>query len=87
MVMTEHGKVRRGGIVFAKPLPLAEGTEVIVRIEALDAEQQGEAPVSDEEFASLPFFGMWADRAEMRDSEAWVRSERERWQRRLAAEG
>lgn len=86
MVMTEHGTVKRGGIVFAKPLPLADGTEVVVRIEPLNAEQPGEPPVSDEEFASLPFFGMWADRADMRASEAWVRSERGRWQRRLAPE-
>jgi hypothetical protein len=59
--------------------------EVVVRIEPLN-EGQGGPPVSDEEFASLPFFGMWADRTEMRDSEAWVRSERKRWQRRLAPE-
>jgi hypothetical protein len=24
-------------------------------------------------FAALPFFGMWADREDMRDSAAWVR--------------
>lgn len=32
---------------------------------------------------SLPFFGMWADRVDMRDSAEWVRKEREGWNKRL----
>ena len=35
MIMTEHGKVQGGGIVFEKPLTLPAGTEVVVRIEPL----------------------------------------------------
>jgi hypothetical protein len=81
--MTEHGKVQRGGIVFLRPLPLPEGTEVVVQIEPVSAERQSEAPVSGEEFARLPFFGMWAGRPDMDDSTAWVRSERDRWRRRV----
>lgn len=32
---------------------------------------------------SMPFFGMWADREDMKDSISWVRKERERWKERL----
>jgi hypothetical protein len=37
-----------------------------------------------EDFAALPFFGMWADREEITDSAAWVRREREQWHQRAA---
>ena len=32
---------------------------------------------------SMPFFGMWADREDMKDAAEWVRKERERWSERL----
>ena len=35
------------------------------------------------DITSLPFFGMWADRKDMRDSAKWVRKEREKWSSRL----
>ena len=44
-------------------------------------------PPPEDDFASLPFFGMWADRQEMQDSEAYVRREREQWQQRLKRPG
>ena len=80
-MLIERGTVHKGGLVFAKPLPLSEGTEVTVRIEPLGTTQ----PTSEkpEEFAALPFFGMWADREDMHDSVAWVQKERERWAHRL----
>ena len=80
-MLTERGKVKDGGIIFSEPLSFPEGTEVIVRIEPVDATDEP-TQAGDEGFASLPFFGMWAERAEMSDSAAWVREERENWQRR-----
>lgn len=79
MAMTEHGKVQHGGIVFQQPLALPEGTEVVVHIETVAGKEQMERPMSSDDFASLPFFGMWAGRQDMDDSALWVRSERERW--------
>ena len=35
---------------------------------------------------SLPFFGMWADREDMRDSVEWVRKQRQAWSSRLCGE-
>lgn len=76
----ERGKVKDGGIVFSEPLTLPEGTEVVVRIEPVEAGPQSAGP-SSADFATMPFFGMWADRQEMSDSAAWVRGEREQWNR------
>ena len=84
MTLTERGKVQSGGIVFSEPLALPEGAEVLVRIEPLVAGEPPDAPAGEMSLAALPFFGMWADREEMRDSAAWVRREREQWQQRLA---
>lgn len=82
MGLIERGKVQGGGIVFSEPLALPEGTEVVVHIEPVEANGQ-DIPVSGgENFADLPFFGMWADREDMRDSAAWVRKEREKWHHR-----
>ena len=87
MVMTERGKVQRGGIVFTTPLALPEGTDVVVRIEPVATEPSSEAPVRGADFSRLPFFGMWADRPDMDDSEAWLRSEREQWRQRTSPDG
>ena len=81
MEITEQGKVQGGGIILSKPLALPDGTEVVVRIEPRIAEPAAEASKDDEDLASLPFFGMWEDRADMSDASSWVRAERERWQR------
>ncbi len=83
MGLTEHGRVHGATIVFSKPLPLAEGTEVAVRIEPLTKESRGSRGVEEVGFATLPFFGMWADRPDMADSAAWVSEERQRWQQRV----
>ena len=86
MALIERGKVQGGSIVFSEPLRLPEGTEVLVSIEPLTAEEQTTKLSYSGEFASLPFFGMWADRQDMSDSTAWVRREREKWQRRATRE-
>jgi hypothetical protein len=80
MALIERGKVQNGNIVLSHPLALPEDTEVVVHIELLAQEVAPSEAVKD--FASLPFFGMWADREDMEDSVAWVRQERERWQQR-----
>ena len=82
MALIERGKVQSGGIVFSKPLALPEGTEVVVHIEPLVKDTQAAGPDVGEDFTTLPFFGMWAEREDMSDSTAWVRREREQWQQR-----
>jgi hypothetical protein len=84
MTIIEHGTVQGGKIVFAQPLELPEGAEVVVKIETIAEDLQNDNAADEIDFASLPFFGMWADREEMSDSAAWVRRERERWQERLS---
>ena len=82
-MLTERGKVKDGGIVFSEPLSFPEGTEVVVRIEPVSStNEQAQRSNGGGDFASLPFFGMWADREEMNDSAAWVHEERESWKRR-----
>ena len=85
----EEGTISNGHIVLSKPLSLPEGTEVRVHIEQVDPavvsgdENQDEDSNESEDFANLPCFGMWADREDMRDSVAWLRKEREKWQQRF----
>lgn len=82
MGFTKHGKVQGRTIVFAGPLPLPEGTPVVVHIEQVAEDRPTKGAGSAESFTALPFFGMWADREDMGDSVAWVRRERERWHER-----
>ncbi len=84
MALRERGKIQAGNIVFPKPLALPEGTEVLVVIEPLAVKEQSTSSGTEKDFASLPFFGMWRDRQDMKDSVAWVRKERRRWQQRVA---
>ena len=73
-----EGKVNNGHIVLSNPLSLSEGTKVRIQIEPIDTDNtQSTAAEEDEDFARQPFFGMWADREDMRDSVAWVRKQRE----------
>ena len=88
-LIIEEGKVSNGHIVLSKPLSLPRGTEVRVRIEPVDPVPVNRDDSRDtnsdesEDFASLPCFGMWADREDMRDSIAWLRKEREKWKQRF----
>lgn len=88
-LIIEEGKISNGHIVLSKPLSLPEGTEVRVQIEPVDPaivsddDSQDKDSDESEEFANLPCFGMWADREDMRDSVAWLRKEREKWQQRF----
>ena len=83
-LIIENGKVSNGRIVLSKPLPLPEGTKVRIQIEAVETDNtQDTEAEKNEDFANQPFFGMWADREDMRDSVAWLRKQREKWQERL----
>ncbi len=84
MTLIEHGTVQEGKIVFAEPLKLPEGAEVLVRIEVVSDSLQDEVAEEETDFEALPFFGMWADREDMQDSSLWVRQLRERWQERIS---
>ena len=92
-LIIEEGKVNNGGIVLSKPLLLPEGIKVRIQIEAIDTDShvqgddsQNTVPDESEAFTSLPCFGMWADREDMRDSIAWLHKERKKWQQRFARE-
>ena len=77
-LIIEEGKVNNGHIVLSKPLSLPEGTKIRVQIEAIETDDtQSTVAEENEDFANQPFFGMWADREDMRDSVAWVRKQRE----------
>lgn len=81
ILIVEQGTVSNGGIVLSKPLLLPEGTKVRIQVETIDANDGTTTGTDDaEDFASLPCFGMWADREEMHDSVAWLKKEREKWQ-------
>lgn len=88
-LIIEEGKVINGHIILSNPLSLPEGTEVRVKIKSVDPvpvnkdDDQNTDSNESEDFANLPCFGMWADREDMRDSIAWLRKEREKWQQRL----
>lgn len=87
-LIIEEGKISNGRIVLSKPLSLPEGTEVRIQIEPVgaavnDDENQDKDSNESEDFANLSCFGMWADREDMRDSIAWLRKEREKWQERF----
>jgi hypothetical protein len=55
---------------------------VVVSIEPIAEQSQSTAAQAVEEFLSQPFFGMYADRDDMKDSVAWVRKKREKWHQR-----
>ena len=66
VLIIEQGEVNNGSIVLSKPLPLPEGTKVRIQVEPIepidtDDESSTTTPDADEDFANLPFFGMWAD--------------------------
>lgn len=83
MSLLVRGKIKNGNIVFSKPLPLPEGSEVTVHIDSPGARGESAPDLGGSDLQKLAFFGVWSDRPEMTDSRDWVRTERERWQQRL----
>jgi hypothetical protein len=82
MTLRLRGRITHGRIELAEGIPLPDGTDVLISVDILD-EQPPIDEWDNEDMASWPVFGMWADRAEMQDSAAWVRSRREAWSERL----
>jgi hypothetical protein len=84
MVVVQHGTVINGGIALDNPLPIPDGSKIIVQVEVqtpttapdLTSEESSSA------FAALPFFGQWADRTDLPDSVEYVRQERAKWLQR-----
>lgn len=83
MALIEHGKVQDGSILLSKPLPLPEGTEVVIHVEPINTARQSTTSDERDNFTALPFFGMWAEREDMSDSASWVRKERKKWRQRI----
>ncbi len=81
MVTICKGKIKNGTIVFNEPLTLPEDEEVIVRIETAEVSALSERA---QKLMANPFFGMWKDREEMRDSEQWLKEQREHWHCRVS---
>ena len=84
MSIIEHGTISNGGIALDNPLPLPDGSKVRVQVE-IEAPATANPTFSEntaEEFASLPFFGQWADRIDIPDSAEYVRQDRAKWQQR-----
>jgi hypothetical protein len=85
MIVTENGVISNGGIALDNPLPLPEGSKVVVHVEVASTEttpKSSPPDVSAEIFAAFPFFGQWADRQDIPDSAEYVRQERAKWQQR-----
>jgi hypothetical protein len=78
------GKIKNGAIVFEEPLTLPEDVEVLVRIETTETSAISEKAG---QFMAKPFFGMWKDREDMKDSEQWLSEQRDRWHRRVFEQG
>ncbi len=83
MALIEHGKVQDGSILLSKPLPLPEGTEVVIHVEPINSARESTTFDEHENFTALPFFGMWAEREDMSDSASWVRKKRKKWRQRI----
>lgn len=84
-LIIEDGEINNGNIVLSKPLSLPEGTKVRIQIEPIGVDDDNQDTTSEahQDFRKLPFFGMWADREDMRDSVAWVRKQREKCLERI----
>ncbi|MCW5934325.1 MAG: hypothetical protein KIT45_08520 [Fimbriimonadia bacterium] len=80
MGVVERGTVQGGQIVLKRPLELSEGTEVVVHVEPL--EEDTTEKTSHKPISSLPFFGLWYDQEEMKESVEWVSRERTLWSSR-----
>jgi hypothetical protein len=82
MVVIENGTVINGALSLEHPLPLADGSRVVVRVETDSPVAASETTGTANDLASHPFIGLWADRKDISDSSEFVRQEREKWQLR-----
>ncbi len=71
-------------IVPNEPLDLPKDQELEIEVRIMPrAGRRRSAKRLPARVTSMAFFGMWADREDMKDSADWVRKERERWNERL----
>ena len=68
-IVIEHVKVSELPEAWREKLPAAQDARVTVRIE----EESGASSEAAKEEADDPLFGMWRDREDMQDFEAYVR--------------
>lgn len=83
MTWIGRGRVQGGSIILSEPISFPEGTEVVARVEPLVDEPET-TPSESAKVSGGDFFGMWADREEMRNSAEWVRGERSKRSQRSA---
>ena len=89
MSVVEEGQVRGASIVFDHPLPFREGQRVTVHIETASPASTTETTAPPDsarpsDLSDLPFFGQWADRTDLPESDTLVRQERQKWQQRTS---
>jgi hypothetical protein len=80
MVTIVRGHIQGGAVIPDAPLDMPDGLEVELQITTPEPALSNTMP-SVEGIESL--FGIWRDRKDMSDSEAWVRKQREEWQNRV----
>lgn len=83
MDVIQRARIEDGRLVLPEPLPLPDGTMVVVSIHVVEPTEDAPLPDGGVDFGSEPFFGVWSDRDEMADSVAWVNRQRDTWQQRL----
>jgi hypothetical protein len=83
MVVVREGRIEGGRLIVAESIALPDGTPVRVAIEVLDEQTQPHNRESPSGEDSLPGFGMWANRKDMKDSVDWVNQQRDAWRERL----
>lgn len=56
MALIEYGKVQDGSILLSKPLPLPEGTEVVIHVEPINIARQSTTSDERDNFTALPLW-------------------------------
>jgi hypothetical protein len=87
MVMVREGRVAQGQIVIPNSVDLPDGTAVRVSIEVMESPLAPAGSGDAIDYATLPSFGMWADRPDMTDSVAWANQQRDAWRHRAEPAG
>jgi hypothetical protein len=82
MAIIIRGHFDGKAIIPGQPVDLPHDRELEIEIRVLSPRRARGRRGS--KVTSMPFFGMWADREDMRDSAAWVRKERRRWTTRVS---
>ncbi len=82
----KRGHIEHGQVKLSDPVEFPDGTEVTVIIysglPSMDTPLEPDDDLSMQ-LSELGVFGMWADRADMKDSVERVRQQRAQWDQRL----